>query len=61
MRVVVKLEAFRYRKASESLVPLHLVLWCQFYGALRDYVAIVLDRSHVVEKPVDLFEVDPHD
>ena len=61
MRVVAKLEALRRWKASESLVPLHLMLWSQLNSTLRDYMAIVLNSSHVVKEPIDLFKVDSHD
>ena len=58
---MVKLEAFRSRESSESFVSLNLMLWSQFDWSLRDYMAIILNSSHVVKKSIDLFQVNSYD
>ena len=58
VRVVLKIEAFACLKTSEGLVSLHLVGKGQFHRAVRDDVAIILNSSYMIVKPIDLFQVN---
>ena len=58
VRVVGEVEALVWGKASESFVSLHFVGEGQLHRSVRDDVAVILNCSNVVVKPVNFFQVN---